>query len=239
LYKINEIFLSIQGEGFNVGSLSVFVRFSGCNLSCSFCDTEHEESADMALWQVICAIQSVLKYNLPEPHFCGFPGLKCIFTGGEPLMQLDSEIVEAVIDAGLTPCVETNGTIQGYENKKMLSALELCDDVTISPKSNSVVNKEVLRRATCLKVLAPVEDGLAIRIPGYVEDLGKLRPGYAARRLTEKKLIIQPITPKDGMHSSEFSENCSEALLLALRWKCRYGENWKVIPQTHRIMGLK
>lgn len=41
--KINEIFYSLQGEGFHTGTPAVFIRFSGCNLKCSFCDTQHEE----------------------------------------------------------------------------------------------------------------------------------------------------------------------------------------------------
>ena len=46
--KINEIFYSLQGEGFHVGTPAVFVRFSGCNLKCEFCDTRHEEGVMMS-----------------------------------------------------------------------------------------------------------------------------------------------------------------------------------------------
>ena len=51
--KINEIFYSLQGEGFHVGTPAVFVRFSGCNLECEFCDTRHEEGVMMSDEEIV------------------------------------------------------------------------------------------------------------------------------------------------------------------------------------------
>ena len=54
--KINEIFYSLQGEGFHTGTPAVFIRFSGCNLKCSFCDTQHEEGVLMSDEEILDAV---------------------------------------------------------------------------------------------------------------------------------------------------------------------------------------
>ena len=61
--KINEIFYSLQGEGFHTGTPAVFVRFSGCNLKCGFCDTRHEEGTLMSDEEILQEI-SVFPSNV-------------------------------------------------------------------------------------------------------------------------------------------------------------------------------
>ena len=96
-YKINEIFYSIQGEGHNAGCAAVFVRFSGCNLRCPFCDTQHEEGTMMSV-EDIC--NEVTQY----------PASLVVLTGGEPSLFVDAPLCDALHALGKTIAIETNGT---------------------------------------------------------------------------------------------------------------------------------
>lgn len=116
MYRINEIFFSLQGEGFWTGTPMVFVRFSGCNLKCPFCDTDHAEGAEMSAEAIVA-----------EAVRTGNGCTRVCITGGEPALQLDSVLVEAFHAAGFRIHVETNGTH---------SLPEGVDWVTMSPKSD-------------------------------------------------------------------------------------------------------
>ena len=115
--KINEIFYSLQGEGFHAGTPAVFVRFSGCNLKCDFCDTRHEEGKDMTDEEIV---EEVLRY----------PSRMVILTGGEPGLWVDDALIEALHKAGKYICIETNGTCVLPEQ---------IDWVTCSPKQSTVL----------------------------------------------------------------------------------------------------
>lgn len=95
--RINEIFYSLQGEGFHTGTPAIFIRFSGCNLKCSFCDTRHEEGKLMDDEQIVEAIRS-------------YPSRMVILTGGEPSLWIDDAFIEKLHQAGKYVCIETNGT---------------------------------------------------------------------------------------------------------------------------------
>ena len=99
MYRINEIFYSLQGEGYWTGTPMVFLRMSGCNLRCPFCDTDHEAHTDMTAEQIVEAVSAV----------SGECRRVCV-TGGEPSLQLDLPLVEALHGAGYRIHVETNGT---------------------------------------------------------------------------------------------------------------------------------
>ena len=113
--RINEIFYSLQGEGANTGVPAVFVRFSGCNLRCSFCDTQHQDGTMMSDEEIIA---EVMRY--PQARIV-------VLTGGEPSLFIDEAFISKLKTAtGKTITIETNGT----------NALpEGIDWVTLSPKT--------------------------------------------------------------------------------------------------------
>lgn len=119
--KVNEIFYSLQGEGHFAGTPAIFLRLSGCNLKCSFCDTKHENGQEMTFANIV---NEISKY--PAKHI--------VITGGEPSLQLDSDFIDLLHQYGYFIQVETNGTHFLPDN---------VDWVTCSPKYKSTVYKEV------------------------------------------------------------------------------------------------
>ena len=112
MYKVNEIFYSLQGEGAFTGTPMVFVRFSGCNRDCSFCDTDFTMFRMMTVDDIVKEVGS-------------FGALRVVLTGGEPLMQADTRLIEALHGSGLKVHLETNGSLPVPQG---------IDWVTCSPK---------------------------------------------------------------------------------------------------------
>lgn len=115
-YRINEIFYSLQGEGAYTGVPMIFVRFSGCNLNCPFCDTTHTDYKEMTAADIRQAIRA-------------FPCQRVCLTGGEPTLQVDEQLIAEAF-CGYRVHMETNGTNpipQGV------------DWATVSPKHAPVV----------------------------------------------------------------------------------------------------
>lgn len=122
MYRINEIFYSIQGEGLYTGTAAVFIRFSGCNLSCPFCDTEHQPFTRMERKDIIREIDRVCD---------GIRPALCVLTGGEPTLQVDPDLLETLRKRFKRIAIETNGT------RDVISGFDL---ITISPKDCFVEN---------------------------------------------------------------------------------------------------
>ena len=136
MYKINEIFHSLQGEGYNTGTASVFIRLSGCNLHCAFCDTRHEEGTMMSLPEIV---EQVMRYpNAPL----------IVLTGGEPSLWIDEDFVAGLkMMTGKRIAIETNGT------RPLPHSI---DWVTLSPKTGLGTSGDlpvVLTRCDELKVV--------------------------------------------------------------------------------------
>jgi len=103
--KVNEIFLSISGEGKEIGLPTVFIRFTGCNIRCEYCDTKYAytEGTEMTVQEILDKVYALLE-----------PGYQVLLTGGEPLMQPHAELRKILKDLhwdGYYTIIETNGAV--------------------------------------------------------------------------------------------------------------------------------
>lgn len=143
-YKINEIFYSLQGEGYYSGTPAIFVRFAGCNLRCEFCDTDFnkytEQTADDIINAIRLKIPTIADYKQESHHGSFLPLL--ILTGGEPTLQADSELIERLHAEGFYVAIETNGThcVPDGIDWVTCSPKYICKDDVYSP-SPLVLNK--------------------------------------------------------------------------------------------------
>lgn len=120
-YSVKELFHTLQGEGGQTGRVAVFCRFAGCNLwtgreadrataTCRFCDTDFVgvDGPGGGRFQDAAALARAIADTWPAP---GRERRFVVFTGGEPLLQLDAALIDAVHDEGFTIAVESNGTV--------------------------------------------------------------------------------------------------------------------------------
>ncbi len=100
---IQEIFFTLQGEGPNVGMPAIFIRLGGCNLACSFCDTEFDSYKELNLAQILGQVKDILS-QYPKTSLA-------VITGGEPMRQPIEKLCQELQNIGLLVQIETNGTI--------------------------------------------------------------------------------------------------------------------------------
>jgi 7-carboxy-7-deazaguanine synthase (Cx14CxxC type) len=153
-YAVKEIFYTLQGEGAQAGRAAVFCRFAGCNLwsgreadrataICRFCDTEFvgTDGAGGGKFESAPALAAAIEEKWPSNSSAGKRFVVC--TGGEPLLQMDSSLIEALHDCDFEIAVETNGTVE--------APAEL-DWVCVSPKAGTELRQ---RSGDELKLVYP------------------------------------------------------------------------------------
>ena len=151
-YTVKEIFYTLQGEGSQAGRPSVFCRFAGCNLwsghekdranaVCQFCDTDFVKvGPEGGKFKGAAALAECIAKKWPAGN-CGVPYVVC--TGGEPLLQVDVELITELHSLGFKVAVETNGTI---------AAPPGLDWICVSPKAGANL---VQRSGNELKLVYP------------------------------------------------------------------------------------
>jgi 7-carboxy-7-deazaguanine synthase (Cx14CxxC type) len=156
-YTVKELFYTLQGEGANTGRPAVFLRFAGCNLwsgreadresaVCRFCDTDFVgmDGPGEGRYAAAAALAGAVAATWPLPPT---PGVQrfVVCTGGEPLLQLDDPLVDALHAEGFEIAIETNGTHQPPPG---------IDWVCVSPKARAEL---VVTRGDELKLVYPQE----------------------------------------------------------------------------------
>ena len=158
MYTVKELFPTLQGEGAHAGRAAVFCRFAGCNLwsgreedrataICQFCDTDFVGSDGFGGGKFDTAISLADAIEAAWRSTSAGPQQRyVVFTGGEPLLQLDDELIAALHQKGLAVAIETNGTMKVPKG---------VDWVCVSPKAGSDL---IVLQADELKLVIPQQD---------------------------------------------------------------------------------
>jgi 7-carboxy-7-deazaguanine synthase len=150
-YAVKEIFLTLQGEGAHAGRAAVFCRFSGCNLwsgrekdretaACRFCDTDFVGTDGTLGGRYACAQDLA---DAVAAQWAGAGNRYVVLTGGEPLLQVDAALIDALHAHDFCIGIETNGTIEPPQG---------IDWVCVSPKAGAELQ---IRRGHELKLIYP------------------------------------------------------------------------------------
>ena len=206
MYKVNEIFFTLQGEGAHSGIPAVFVRFSGCNLRCPWCDTDFTNYTPMTAEQIVKEVREL--YDIPNERH-----KMCVLTGGEPSMQVDKPLIDALHDAGFYICIETNGT------RPLPQGI---DWITCSPKEGT---KIALKQVNEVKVVFT----------------GTYDPQVWREQLKAEHWLLQPLryTGEWLMENVDAWENDrNDNLDDTVRYILTH-PFWRLSIQLHKIVGLR
>ena len=202
--KIAEIFPSVQGEGLRQGEPTIFVRLSGCNLRCSFCDTKYAwTGGEMRTRDSVVA--EVKKIRLD------FPALWVCLTGGEPLLQDISGLVRDLKKEGLEVQVETNGTVD-----RLLPV----DWYTISPKPKDYFYQPRFRKAA-------KEVKLVVSRELTYEVVSRLHKEFPP----DTPVILQPESNRQASarRAMRILEQCLKDGLTNIRLSCQLHKVFKIL----------
>jgi len=209
MYKIKEIYYTLQGEGAQTGRPAIFCRFTGCNLwtglekdrpkaICQFCDTDFwgMDGENGGKYTAKALAEKIM--SLWPDKNQGKPYVVC--TGGEPLLQLDETLIDALHEIGLQVAVETNGTIKAPAG---------LDWICVSPKANAEL---LLTKGDELKLVFPQKDAE----PELYE------------KLDFDHFFLQPMDGPEGMENTKLTLNY-----------CLKNPKWCLSLQTHKWLEIK
>ncbi len=227
-YKVNEIFYTLQGEGAHSGIPAVFVRFSGCNLRCPWCDTEFSEFTEMSADEIVREALSL--YDIPNER-----RKMLVLTGGEPSLQVDTPLIDALHAAGFYICIETNGT------RPLPDGI---DWITCSPKmvyqsEGRSISETVYQRSG----LSAKRSSLALKRVNEVKVVftGTYDPEIWRNQLEAEHWLLQPLryTGEWLLNNCDaFEDDRNDNLDDTVRYILSH-PFWRLSVQLHKIVGLR
>lgn len=215
MYAVKEYFTTLQGEGYWTGTPSLFIRFAGCNL---WSGREEHRERDAARNRARCprwcdtdfvdGVQHTAAQLAELVRDANMPHL--VFTGGEPFLQLDEELIDAVrlVKPDVRVAVETNGTVVPGAP---------VDWVCVSPKRTDA--ETVLRNGDELKLVFPAYDP---------NDYADLAEGF-------DHLFVSPEAMTSAVGVSLIAQDNVQR---AVRF-CLENPSWRLSQQTHKSLGLR
>ena len=197
-YRVKEIFgPTLQGEGQHAGRSCLFVRLSGCNAwdgrpetradsACPYCDTDFFGGTAMDLDEIIAGLKQI---TANTKH------IGCVLTGGEPLLQADVFLLEALAEAFAWVDIETNGT-------------QLCpdreDNVFISCSPKKIPLQDIRVQPDWWKILIPDQESF-----------------LAMALASHKPVYVQPTCPDGGLAEAQYQKNVDRCVALCHEHGCR------------------
>ncbi|MDL2246018.1 7-carboxy-7-deazaguanine synthase QueE [Methanobrevibacter sp. OttesenSCG-928-K11] len=228
---IVEIFSSIQGEGLFIGKRQIFVRFAGCNLNCTYCDTEISKSKNSgSILTVDDVIKKIEELVSPDLHSISF-------TGGEPSLYYDfiNEIIKKI---DYKTMLETNGTLT-----KNISKLNLIDFVSLDIKlpdhfnenwSDDILDNEIKTLNLLISNSKSVYCKLVVLPSMKINSIEKIIKKLSNEITNQNglQIIIQPSSPIDewkslNKHLFEISETVGKYFEVS------------TIPQVHKFLNIE
>lgn len=187
--KVNEIFYSLEGEGKWQGYPTIFIRLSGCNLDCDWCDTEHQKFQEM-------------EYNQIREELDKYPCNRVKVTGGEPLIHEKTNFLIGLLkDWGYDVALETNGTIFNTNifNKVDLICMDIKPPSSKMESQFDVINRTHKRYGDKTEFKIVISDLLDLNFAeSYVLLNGDmvLMPNSKIRKVSQKKRLMEAIMYK-------------------------------------------
>lgn len=229
---VSEVFSSIQGEGMLLGRRQIFIRFSGCNLKCNYCDTPKNRNPVFGKnISVDDLYRKVYELITPDLHSISL-------TGGEPLLHADF-IKEFLGNINFDVLIETNGSLP-YQLKKIVDLIDYASVDIKLPEHEAISVWSDLLELELKSINLLIEEGIntyckLVVLPSTKVDTVIFIASRIAQEVNDTSglsLIIQPISPlsnwkKNHLKLFEFSERSGEYLDVLL------------IPQIHKILNIR
>lgn len=211
VYRVNDIFYSLQGEGANTGRAAVFVRFAGCNLRCPFCDTAFDSYREMTAEEIMDAV-------------VGYESRFVVLTGGEPTLQVPDTLVDMLHQEGFFVAMESNGTRPAPHN---------LDWLTVSPKFIGADVSNRWNKSDCC-------DGQSFRrVPNEIKIVftEAMAHGHTSELdwlETMRTTALRFLQPCDTGNAS-----LNTTIIAACVDYIKHHPQWRLSLQTHKLIGIE